>query len=89
MFHNTIPGSKDGEKNFLYGRLIKIIVDNFLNKLRSEFGQEDDLTENQRQIHEYKGNKFLAFGVHVSSPKYFKTTVRGKIFQFKLRMAYF
>ena len=57
MFHYTITGSKENKKNFLYSRLIKIILDNFLNKLRSEFGQENDLTENQGRIHEYIGTK--------------------------------
>ena len=56
-FHNTITGSTDGEKNSLYGRIIKSILNNFLNKLRSKFGQEDDLTENQGQIHEHIGIK--------------------------------
>ena len=52
---NTITVKKDSEKNFLYGQLIKSILYNFLNKLRSEFGQEDDLMENQGQVHEYIG----------------------------------
>ena len=58
MFHNTITGSKDDKKNFLYGQLIKSILDNFLNKLRSEFGQEDDLIE----------NKWTWFNIHLCVP---------------------
>ena len=36
-------------------RLIKSILYNSLNKLRSEFGQGDDLPENHERIHEYIG----------------------------------
>ena len=52
-FHYIIIGNKDDEKNLLYGRLIETLWYNFRNKLRSEFGQEENLTENQGQIHEY------------------------------------
>ena len=45
-FHNMIIWSKGGGKKFLYGGLIKTVLGNFLDKLRSEFGQEDDLAEN-------------------------------------------
>ena len=31
------------------------VLDNFLNKIRSEFGQENELTENKGLIHEYLG----------------------------------
>ena len=47
IFHNTIIWSKDGENDFLYGRLIKVMLNTFFDKLRSEFGQEDDLKKNQ------------------------------------------
>ena len=40
----------------MYGRLIKSILYNFLNKLRSELGQEDDLMENLGRTHEYMGS---------------------------------
>ena len=41
-FHYTIIGNKEDEKSLLYGRLIKTLLYNFCNKLRSEFGEEDD-----------------------------------------------
>ena len=31
------------------------VLDNFLNNLRSEFGQEDELTENKELVHKYLG----------------------------------
>ena len=33
------------------------VLDNFLDELRSEFGQEDELTENRRPVHKYLSNK--------------------------------
>ena len=53
--HYMVRGNKYDEKNFFHGQVIKSLLYNFLNKLRSEFGQKDDLTENQGRIHEYKG----------------------------------
>ena len=49
--HYTIIGNKDDKKNFLYDQLVKSILYNFLDKLRSEFGQEDKLTENRGLVH--------------------------------------
>ena len=54
-FHYMITGNKDDEKNFLYGQLVRSMLYIFIDKLRSGFGQEDGLTENQGRIHEYIG----------------------------------
>ena len=43
------------------------VLDDFLDKLRGEFGQEDEPTENKGLIQEYLGSTALALGVHVSS----------------------
>ena len=43
-FQCTSIGNKDDEKNSIYIWLIKNTIYNFLNKLRSGFGQEDDFT---------------------------------------------
>ena len=45
------------------------ILENFLCNLRSEFGEEDKLTENKGLIHKYLGSPPLALSVHVLSPK--------------------
>ena len=85
-FHNTITESKDGAENFLYGWLIKSILDILMNKIRSEFGQEDDLTENQGQIEIYcliagtiplKDTKMLYY--HVEMLLFAKNWIRPNI----------
>ena len=46
-FQCTIIGNKDNKKNVMYIWLIKSTLYNFINKLRSEFGQEDVFTANK------------------------------------------
>ena len=43
------------------------VLEDFLGDLRSEFGQEDKLTENKRLVHKYLGNPSLAIAAHVIS----------------------
>ena len=45
--HCTIAVTKDAYINFVYGQLIKNTPYNPLNKIRSEFIQEDDFTTNK------------------------------------------
>ena len=47
------------------------VLEDFLKDIRDEFGQEDELTENENKglLHEYLGSPPLLLGVHVSSPK--------------------
>ena len=47
LFQCTSIGNKEDEKNSMYIQLIKNTLYNFLDKLRSVFGQEDDFTTNK------------------------------------------
>ena len=47
LFQCTSTGNKDDEMNFMYIWLIKSTLYNFLYKLRSGFGREDDFTANK------------------------------------------
>ena len=44
LFQFISTGNKDDEKNSMYNQLIKNTLYNFLDKSRSVFGQEDDIT---------------------------------------------
>ena len=47
--------SKDGKKKFFYCWLIKTVLDIFIDKLKSEFGLEDELIKNRGKVYEYLG----------------------------------